>query len=372
MIITQKDKNIVNQNVKEFFITVELLNEDMKVIDVIEGNLISDSFSIDSNSAVRRTYSMELLVTDSTMLIGEDKRIWMNKYIRPYVGIKDLRTNEIVKYLKGTYTMLDSSYSFDATTNKLSLSCSDLMSEINGERNGVLKSKVKYEEGANVRDIIVALLKETKVRKYILSDLDGVITPHEMEFEADKTYYDVINDLISLFSYYEMFFDLEGTFVIQKIPHQDYESVVLSSEFISPLVISENISTSFKEVYNKIVIWGHSLEPDFSTKTCTYDADTNTYTATFEKIEEVDNFTLYSILLPQANKENSQITIGKITGYIADDKGKHIPANTLDATYNVFKYRKINNDFYWLGEYQVYAESSESNPLSPFHESKIG
>ena len=142
MIITQLDKNIVNQSVKELFVTIELLNLDMKVVDFIDGKLISDSFSIDANSTVRRTYSIELLVTDSSMLMGLDKLIWMDKYIRPYVGIKELRTGNIVKYLKGTYTMLDGSYSFDATTNKLSLSWSDLMSELNGERNGILKSQI--------------------------------------------------------------------------------------------------------------------------------------------------------------------------------------------------------------------------------------
>ena len=372
MIITQRDKNIVNQSVKELSVTVELLNEDMKVIDVIEGSLISDSFTIDANSAVRRTYSMELLVTDSTMLIGEDKRIWMNKYIRPYVGIKEIRTNEIMKYLKGTYTILDGDYSFDETTNKLSLSCSDLMSELNGERNGALKSAIKFEEGENVRDLIVDLLKETKVKKYNLLDLDGVTTPYEMEFESTQTYYDVLNELISLFSYYEMFFDIDGTFVIQKIPHQDSDSVVLTHDFFSPLVISEGSNTSFKEVYNKIEVWGQSLEPDFSTSTCTYDSDTKIYSATIDTVDELDNFTRYSVLLPQPNDADSQLTIAGITGYITDDKGNHIPANTLEATYNVFKYRRVNNDFYWLGDYQVYAEAIESNPFSPFHPSKIG
>ena len=97
MVITQTDKNIVNQTVKELFVTVELLNSDMKVIDLIEGKLISDSFSIDANSAVRRTYSMELIVTDSSMMLGEGKRIWMDKYIRPYVGIRELRTGNSTK-----------------------------------------------------------------------------------------------------------------------------------------------------------------------------------------------------------------------------------------------------------------------------------
>ena len=135
MVITQRDKNIVNQSVKELFAILEILNSDMKVVDVIEGKLISDSFSINSDSGVRRTYSANLLL-NKDMIIGENKYIWMDKYIRPYVGIKEVRTGEIVKYLKGTFTMLDSNYSYNATTNTLSLSCSDLMSELNGERNG--------------------------------------------------------------------------------------------------------------------------------------------------------------------------------------------------------------------------------------------
>lgn len=374
MVITQTDKNIVNQTVKELSVIVELLNSDMKVLDYIEGKLISDSFSIDANSAVRRTYSMELIVTDSSIVLGEGKRIWMDKYIRPYVGIKELRTGEIIKYPKGTFTMIDSSYSYNATTNTLSLSCTDLMSELNGERNGVLKSSIKYEEGANVRELIISLLSETVVKKYILSDMDGLTIPYEMEFESTQTYYDVLNEIISLFSYFEMFFDIDGTFVIQKIPHQDSDNIILTSEFLAPLVISENISTSFKDVYNRIVVWGQELEPDYSTSNCTYDALTNTYNATitFKEGQTLSNFDLYSILIPQTNGLNTKLNINGTTLYISDDKGVHIPAGTFADTYNVFKYRKINNDFYWLGEFQVYAEASETNTLSPFHKSKIG
>jgi len=372
MVITQRDKNIVNQNIKDLFVTVELLNSDMKVIDVIEGKLISDSFSIDSNSAVRRTYSMDLLVTDSSMLIGVDKRIWMDKYIRPYIGIKEVRTGEIIKYLKGTFTMLDSNYSFDSSTNALSLSCSDLMSELNGERNGTLKSSIKFEEGANVRDLIVSLLSETKVRKYILSDLDKLKIPYEMEFEVTQTYYDVLNEIISLFSHFEMFFDIYGTFIIQKIPHQDSDNIVLDSSFLSPLVIQENSTIPFNEVYNKIKVWGQSLEVDHSTTNCTYNSSTNTYTATITTVETLSNFEKYAILIPATNLANAKLNINGTSLNITNDDGENIPASTLGTEYNVFKYRKVDNNFYWLGEYQVYAESEETNINSPFHKSKIG
>ena len=370
MIITQTDKNIVNQAVKDLSVTVELLDSDFKVVDYIEGNLISDSFSIDANSAVRRTYSMELLVTDSSMLIGYDRRIWMDKYVRIYVGIKENRTGNIIKYNKGIYTMIDSSYSYNATTNTLSLSCSDLMSELNGERNGTLKSSIKFEEGENVRELIVDLLKEANIKKYIISDMDNLTIPYEMEFESNQTYYDVLNEIVILFSNFEQFFDINGTYVIQKIPHQSYDDVILTSEFISPLVISENTNTSFKDVYNRVVVWGQQLEPDYSTSNCTYDSSTNTYTATFP-VESLNNFATYAINIQQTHNSDVKLNINGTTLYITNDKGEHLKASVLAPTYNVFKYRKAENNFYWLGEYQVYAEATETNLSSPFHKSKI-
>ena len=370
-IITQEDKNIVNQNVKEVFAKIELLNKNYKVIEVLDGYVISDSFSIDASSAVRRTYSMDIFVNDSSFFIGGDKKIWMDKYVRPYIGYKNLRTKDIQWYLKGTFTMLDSGYSYNQNTNTLSLSCSDLMSELNGERNGTLKTALTINEGNIVRDVIKDLLIETGVNKYIISDMDGLTIPYEIDFEANQTYYDVLNTIVELFSYFEMFFDMDGTFIIQKIPHQDTDNVILDSSFITPLVINESINTSFKDVYNTVKVWGQSLESDYSTDVCTYKS--NVYTATISSIKELNNFSTYAVHIPETNQANTKLNInGYGALYITDDKGTVIPPNTLETGYNVFKYRKLDNNFYLLGQYQVYAESSETNVDSMFHKDKIG
>lgn len=370
-IITQEDKNIVNQNVKELFVKIELLNKHYKVIDVLDGYLISDSFSVDTNSAVRRTYNMDLFVNDSSLLVGSDKKIWMDKYIRPYVGYKNLRTKNIQWYLKGTFTMLDSGYSYNQNTNTLSLGCSDLMSELNGERNGTLKTALTISEGHVVRNLIKDLLIEAGIGKYIISDMDGLTIPYEMEFEANQTYYDVLNTIVELFSYFEIFFDINGTFIIQKIPHQDTDNIVLDSNFLMPLVINESINTSFKDVYNKVKVWGQSLESDYSTDVCTYTS--NVYSATINTITELNNFNTYSIYIPATNQANAKLNINGLGAlYITDDKGVVIPTGTLEVGYNVFKYRKVDGNFYWLGMYQVYAEASETNTNSIFHKDKIG
>jgi hypothetical protein len=370
-IITQNDLDIINQNAKELFSKIELLNKEYKVIYTLEGYLISDSFSISAESNVRRTYSMELVVNDTSLLVGESKKIWMDKYIRPYVGIRSMRTKEIIWYPKGIYTMLDSSYSFDETSRQLSLSCSDLMSELNGDRNGAIISKTKIEEGESVRDVIIQILQEANVNKYIISGMDTLTIPHELEFDYSETYYGMLNTIVELFSYFEMFFDLDGVFVIQPIPHQDTDNIVLDNKILTPLIISENMDTSFKEVYNKIKVWGQSLEADFTAKECTY--TDNVYNATIDKITTLDNFTKYSIQIPSTNQSEAKININGLGAlYITDDAGNNIPASSLNTGYNIFKYRRTGNNFYWLGQYQVYAEVEETNTNSIFHKNKIG
>ena len=370
-VITQNDIDIVNQNAKELFAKVELLNRDYKVIYSLEGNLISDSFSISAESNVRRTYSMDLVVNDASLVIGADKKIWMDKYIRPYVGIRSLRTKEIMWYLKGTFTMLDASYSFDQTSRTLSLSCSDLMSELNGDRNGAIIDATKIGEGNIVRDVIIDILQEAGIHKYILSDMDNLTIPYELEFDVNETYYGMLNTIIGLFSYFEMFFDQYGTFVIQKIPHQDTDNVMLDSHFFAPLVISENMSTSFKDVYNKVKVWGQSLEPDFTSSSCDY--TNNVYNAIIDGVTTLDNFTKYAVQIPDTNQINAKLNINGLGAFpITDDAGNVIPNYVLESGYNIFKYRRVPANFYWLGRYQVYAEAEETNTSSVFHKDKIG
>ena len=197
------------------------------------------------------------------------------------------------------------------------------------------------------------------------------VVVHISVFEANQTYYDVLNTIIELFSNFEMFFDINGTFIIQKIPHQDTDNIVLDSNFISPLVINESINTSFKDVYNKVKVWGQSLESDYSTDVCTYTS--NVYAATINTITELNNFNTYAIYMTASNQADAKLNINNLGAfYITDDKGANLPANTLEVGYNVFKYRQVDGNFYWLGMHQVYAEASEANTDSIFHKDKIG
>jgi len=144
------------------------LDKEFRTIGRIEGQLISDNFNVDSNSDVRRTYSCTLQVTDKTVEFNKDNYIWFDKYVRPYVGIYDLRQKQIVWYLKGTFSSSTVTHKFSDKDNTLSLQCEDMMCRLNGTLDGVFpindsgdpSSMATYviEAGTDIRDALIVIL----------------------------------------------------------------------------------------------------------------------------------------------------------------------------------------------------------------------
>ena len=114
-IVSQTDIQTIQQHEKEVYVKIDLLNKKFQTIDSLTGNLINDNLNVSSESKQRRTYSCDLVLTDASFLIGYDKKIWIDKYIRPYYGIKNIRSGEIVWWKIGVFTYNDVSYTYSGT-----------------------------------------------------------------------------------------------------------------------------------------------------------------------------------------------------------------------------------------------------------------
>lgn len=381
-IVTQKDIELLMQSDKTLYYKLELLNEDMKVLDVIEGNLISDSVSISSDSDIRRTYNCQLLVTNSTFDIGYDKRIWFDKRIRPYIGILHQRTHEIIYYLLGTFLFIDSNYNYDPSTHTLSLTCNDMMCLLNGVRGGNLNSYSRtILAGTDARTVIIDLLKEICVTKYLIEFnqnnkiLYTFKIPYDMTYNVGMNVYQIIKDIVDLYAGTQMYFDLYGTFIIRRIPTGESEQVVLNNEIIQPILINEQLNTSFSNIYNHVEIWGKINEPDYYSKEVSTSSNVYYSTVVTSKLNEDDNsyvdtlydgysnFDVFALRIPTTNKENQQININNLGNIpIHNDKGEPLSANYLNANTDcIFRYRKDENDFLYIGQYQCNAECYLTN-----------
>ena len=88
--ITQMQRDILYQSDWILHSRIEILNRNFKIIHYVEGNLLDDSFSVDADSDMRRTYNASLAVTDASFLLGPDSWVWIDTYVRPYVGIGEV------------------------------------------------------------------------------------------------------------------------------------------------------------------------------------------------------------------------------------------------------------------------------------------
>lgn len=265
-IVQQRDVELLRQTSRVTYAKIELLNYDLQTVNVIEGQIMNDNFSCDGDSAVRRTYTCDVVVTDDTFKVGKDKNIWADRYIRVYYGIKLSRYDEIVYYLLGTFSFVDLSYSFSTTSKTLSLTCSDMMAEFNGTKRGVViydtesEAIFKIEAGQKYHEVLIGLCNQAGIEHYEISGVDNYEVPYDLEFSVGATYYEIWTKLNGLYNYWEFFFDEEGSFIWQKLPTGLGERLILDDAVIKPLIISESLSDSFQNIYNATEIWGRQLD----------------------------------------------------------------------------------------------------------------
>ena len=389
--ITAEDMYLLKQSTKELYSKVELLNSEFKIVDQLEGNLISDDLSVSSDSSVRRTYNCSLFVTDSTFEIARDTKIWIDRMIRPYVGVKNMMTGNIVWYLMGTYKISSTSVSYDATTHTLDLSCNDLMCTLDAEFSGCVEGyNFKIPASEDVRTSIIGLLKDAGVSQYKVDLIDEQI-PYDLEFDLGSSYYDMLNGILELWvESWQMYFDIYGTFIWEPIPIAIEDEIVLDNETMQYLLIQETRDDNFSNVFNKTIIYGKMIEPDYYTEVCTYNNGTYSanvgsyYDDSGELIEtnsytEYRNFDKIAIKIPSVNSsDTTYINANKLGNImVCNDNGDAIEPNTLEADLiYVFKYRKTNpnkqQDFYLLGQYLPYGEYTEDSDEVLYSTKNVG
>lgn len=372
--ITQAQRDIIYQSDWVLHSKVEILNRNFKIINYVEGNLLDDKYSIDADSDMRRTYDCSLAVTDASFILDQNSWVWLDNYVRPYVGIEHLRSGEIIWNLMGTYVPTNVSYD-DAESYSLSLECGDLIATINGDRGGHLEGlSTKIEAGTDAYKALVGTLKEIGISKYIIEDVDFEI-PYDLEFNANVTAYEILDEIRNLYSGYEMGFDIYGTFFFRKIPQRFEDNITLDYTQLRPLVINEGRSTSLTGIYNHIQVWGQIIETDRYVNASALTGDTyNISLDGIASLSELDNFEKIAFKINTTNPANATISINGLEKLlIVDDSGNPLPAQTLPTgTDGVFKYRRKDKSMYYLGQYQVFGEAYDENPNSPFRIDALG
>ena len=380
--ISQDDYNVLKQNNITKYIRLEILDFEYKVVDEISGNLISMSVNIDAESDLRRSCSCTLVVNDSSFNVEAGSKIWLDRYIRPYVGYVNNWTGQTQWYNQGIYLINAPSWQYDAQTHELSFAGLDLASKLTGMRNGYLEGiPTSIPANSNVRQAMIALLELGGFTKYLISecmDVDGnvVNVPNEIEIPQGGTIWDGISQLRDIIPRYEVFFDINGTFIYQPIPTGSGSPVLVDDDLLGRLVISEQIDNNFEDVKNVVEVYGQSLSDSLVAYVgeSTWDASTKTllvdYSAVWAGSEPAPG-SLYGFFSPATNIDSDQINLqlkwgrGSSTSTLIEYghnwsalyKVKHLDANTA--------YVLLERQLY--STLQPSAIAKDTNPDSPFY-----
>ena len=367
--ITDQEFLAYSQGIQNKHIRFELLNYSFQTVDELSGIGISGTISIDANADVRRTGNIVLVVTDSTFEVEPGGRIWLDKYLRVYVGVDSVRTGETIWTNCGVFIIDAPSYQYDAATNTLSLSLLDLMAKLTGVRDGYLPGvPVLLKAGENIREAIIDTLALGGFTKYIVEEAPSPGTiPNDLEFDQGATVYDVLAGLRDIYPDHEIYFDVNGVFYYKAKPTGQDDPVLIDDSLWENVVISETIDVDFQNVKNSIEVYGRTHDPaHFSTAT------TVSGTAISLTIEDVTEYTedmIYGFTLT----DNTGITaptlkINDLASYpIRMDDGT-TPAEIVAEEGEIYFCVQFQGTYWrWLGHLQSYAKVEDDNPDSPFY-----
>lgn len=368
--ITQNDYNIIKQRINERYIKINILDFQYRIVDQISGNMLSCSVQCDADSDLRRSCSVSLVVRDNSFDIQSGGKIWLDKYIQVYIGLKNIYTQEIQWYNQGIYLIDAPTWNYDATTNTLSFSGLDLMSKLTGARNGQLQGiPTVIKQGESVREAMIATLALGGFTKYVASECanrDGTIqtVPYDIEIDQGGFVYDILAKLRDILPQYQIYFDVDGVFHYDLIPTGDDEPVVITDDIWKTILIGEDISTDFASVKNYIEVYGYTHDPEYYPSAISVSGAT--ISMTISALTSLSENDIIGFTPTSAVTGNIQLSVNSFGAKnLVDSNGNYITSLEAD-TYYVAIYQS-NGTWKFLGHQQAQATWSDENPDSPFY-----
>ena len=391
--ITEEDKLLVQQADVRYKYRLFIVDKNKNVLDEIASIVSIGSYSIDSESKIRRITSFTLLLDNCYKDTSMEKRLfsWIGYSFQLQIGIYSYRIDDYKWYDCGYYLITEANTSYNAIDNSLNLNLSDWYASLDGTRNGQIGGAPtilipNYDENKNpitIKNATEGLLREeTTFKDYIVDDIGEFYgmphnnpdyeeyrvknplwnqLPYDLEYEVGCTVGDIFTEICDLYPNCQMYFDIYGNFCFNLIPSCEYDPVVMDNDYIQSILLSddtENVDYDINSIKNVTEVFGNTYEIDRYATECT--TESNVYTITLEEYEDYFSGNLIAFIPNETNAENMSIRINELDALpiYQEYTEEYIEAGILEAgkTY-VLKVKYYNGGyyFYYLGQYQPHA-----------------
>lgn len=270
MSFTSKEYELSKQPIRINKVKVLLLDKNLQEIGELTGDTVEfPSFNINADSDIRRTCTVTINPKDSSFDVTPDGKIWLDKYIKIFIGQKDVNTQQYTYTNMGIYLVENPQKVYSVTENKLTIQGVDMMARLTGLRNGNLEGlEYVIPQDSNVRNTIISTLELAQVTRYQVSDcldeLGNIVNvPNEIRINVGGTVHNILVSLRDIMPNYQMYFDVDGVFHYDKIPSGDDEEIVVTDDIWDINLLDYKRNTDFDYMKNSIEIIGKTHEVQY-------------------------------------------------------------------------------------------------------------
>lgn len=248
------------QSIRRLHITVEVLDKDDKIVDVLQGLSTNGNINIEGTSLVRRTGSLNFILFEKLLpKIGGS--LWMTNKIRIYAGIENLRTADatITHFCLGTFYISEPNVSISPDNRTISITLEDRMAMWEEEQ---LENKLIIEPDTPLDVAIKSVLTVAGETQFGYIQPNDLLVPYQVEFAQGSSVLDALTKLMELYMDWEAYYNTEGFFVYQKMTMRYDRSATPAWIFPqdSPLLQSFDETYTYKGVKNRVIVFGSMNE----------------------------------------------------------------------------------------------------------------
>ena len=143
-------KQLDEDNLKQCYVKIEVLDSEEKPISDIVGRVSTGNININGSSSLRRTASLTFIADEvDNDLTDVDNLLSISKRIALYVGFEnniDLKYDDIIWFKQGIFLIQQPSISHNLGSVTISLSLQDKMCLLNGTMGGGLPTSITFHE----------------------------------------------------------------------------------------------------------------------------------------------------------------------------------------------------------------------------------
>lgn len=348
---TQDQYNVLIQRTRELNIKIEVLNSLDVVVDRIEGIAIDGSIDITSESAIRRTCSLKM-VLKSKLIPSPSSPIWLNKRFRVWIGIRSIFTDEIIWFNYGVYVISDPSIDIQISSKTISIKGYDKCCLLNDDISGQLMNKIIIESGTPISEAIKSTVMTQGLETRVLIDTSPYTTPYKIEKDAGDSVWNVIEELTNLYMSWESYYDVSGRFVFNEKKNKLNSPIIWNFEE-KDFRLNGSQDIDFKNIRNNFTIYGKLLDDGTQMKASKTLTNVNSLNSDFtvEKIGQRNYFKNYDKLYTQQQCDDRLgYDIEQHTNFCEKININTIPIFFLDVNQLIY-FNNLNDNL--IGKYCI-------------------